>query len=138
MAWIGQAPHIFAGTLAGNVSLGRPGISPGDVADALDGMGLAHIRVRAPAAIGEGGAGLSGGETLRLALARVAATPRVGLILADEPTAHLDSATGSRIATSLLALARGRTLLVATHDPALAALMDRVVRLDASSLEAAA
>lgn len=138
MAWIGQTPHIFAGTLAGNVSLGRPGISSGDVADALGAMGLAHIRDRTPAAIGESGAGLSGGEALRLALARVAATPEAGLILADEPTAHLDSATASGIAASLLALARGRTLLVATHDPALAALMDRVVRLEASSLEAAA
>ncbi len=138
MAWIGQTPHIFAGTLASNVSLGRPGISSGDVADALGAMGLAHIRDRTPAAIGESGAGLSGGEALRLALARVAATPEAGLILADEPTAHLDSATASGIAASLLALARGRTLLVATHDPALAALMDRVVRLEASSLEAAA
>lgn len=138
MAWIGQTPHIFAGTLAGNVSLGRPGISSDDVADALGAMELAHIRDRAPAAIGESGAGLSGGEALRLALARVAATPETGLILADEPTAHLDSATASGIAASLLTLAQGRTLLVATHDPALAALMGRVVRLDASSLEAAA
>jgi len=138
MAWIGQAPHIFAGTLATNVSLGRARMSPDDVAEALGVMGLAHIRDRAPTAIGEGGAGLSGGEALRLVLARVAATPDAALILADEPTAHLDSETGREIAASLLALARGKTLIVATHDPALAALMDRQIRLEIAPSEVAA
>ncbi|WP_315927113.1 thiol reductant ABC exporter subunit CydD [Mesorhizobium sp. SP-1A] len=138
MGWIGQAPHIFAGTLAANVSLGRPQVSAGDVADALGAMGLAHVRDRAAMAVGEAGAGLSGGETLRLALARVAATPDATLILADEPTAHLDSGTGREIIASLLELARGKTLIVATHDPALAARMDRVIRLESSPLERAA
>ena len=52
---------------------------------------------RGNAQIGEGGSGLSGGEVLRLALARAAADPDAGLILADEPTAHLDTMTANEI-----------------------------------------
>lgn len=139
MAWIGQRPHLFAGTLAGNVALGREGLGTDAVTRslrmaALDGLAGA----RSGALIGEGGAGLSGGEGLRLALARGAANPHAGLILADEPTAHLDAATAREITERLLAFAAGRTLLVATHDPVLAARMHRVIRLDPERLEGAA
>jgi ATP-binding cassette subfamily C protein CydD len=88
--------------------------------------------------IGEGGFGLSGGETLRLALARIAADPAVGLILADEPTAHLDAETAREITDNLLALAEGRTLIVATHDLTLARRMDRIICMSNVSLERAA
>ncbi|MEF3127407.1 thiol reductant ABC exporter subunit CydD [Rhizobium leguminosarum] len=132
MAWIGQKPHIFAGTIAGNIALGRPGILSGDVRDAL---GAARLRKVATAygnrPLGEGGVGLSGGEALRLAIARAACNPRLRIILADEPTAHLDAATAAEVAESLLSLSRGRTLIVATHDPLLAARMHRVMRVDA-------
>ena len=138
IAWIGQAPHIFAGTLASNISLGRPQIGPDKVHKTLDRMHLGHIRRRGTTAIGEGGTGLSGGEALRLALARAAVLPDATLVLADEPTAHLDSATAEDITTALLDFSRGRTLLVATHDPVLAARMDRIIRLDALPMEAAA
>lgn len=139
MAWIGQRPHLFAGTLAGNVALGRPEAGARGVTEALrmaalDGL----VAARPGAAVGEGGAGLSGGEGLRLALARGAANPQTGLILADEPTAHLDAGTAREITERLLAFAAGRTLLVATHDPMIAARMDRVVRLDLERLEGAA
>ncbi len=60
-----------------------------------------------------------------------AATPDADLILADEPTAHLDHGTAQDIIDALLALAPGKTLIVATHDPVLAARMDRVVTLSA-------
>ena len=61
----------------------------------------------------------------------------MGLILADEPTAHLDTATAAAVTETLLALAEGRTLLVATHDPLLAARMSRVVDLGGMALESA-
>lgn len=139
MAWIGQRPHLFAGTLAGNVTLGRDGLGREAVNEALRLAALGNLAAARPgASIGEGGAGLSGGESLRLALARGAANPCAGLILADEPTAHLDAATAGEITDRLLAFAAGRTLVVATHDPVLAARMNRVVRFDLDRLAGAA
>ena len=75
---------------------------------------------------------------MRLALARIAVHPQADLLLVDEPTAHLDTETARRVADALLALARGRTMIVATHDPALAARLDRVVQLGADAAEKAA
>ncbi|MGE8941960.1 thiol reductant ABC exporter subunit CydD [Leptospira interrogans] len=139
IAWIGQHPHVFPGTLAQNVTLGRADVSPAVVRQALRRAGLGDVAERrGPALVGENGLGLSGGEASRLALARVAAMPAVGLVLADEPTAHLDTATAQSIADALIAVSRGRTLIVATHDPVLAARMDRIVQLAPAVLEDAA
>jgi len=73
---------------------------------------------------------LSGGEQQRAALARAVALDP-GLLLADEPTGNLDSATGAQIIELLLALKRrrGSTLVLVTHDQALAGRADRVVKL---------
>ncbi|HEY0200304.1 MAG TPA: ABC transporter ATP-binding protein, partial [Burkholderiaceae bacterium] len=135
MAWVGQKPHVFSGSLRSNVMLGRPGISAQALEQAL---GLAALQDlahdRADVVLGEGGVGLSGGEALRLALARAACAEQAGLLLADEPTAHLDSQTAQEVMHGLLALAQGRTLIVATHDPLLAAQMDRVLPIDFTAL----
>ncbi|MBB2753042.1 UNVERIFIED_ORG: ATP-binding cassette subfamily C protein CydD [Rhizobium aethiopicum] len=135
MAWIGQRPHIFAGTVAGNIALGRPGVLRTDVADALDAARLGRVaEAYGGRPLGEGGIGFSGGEALRLAIARAACNSHLGIILADEPTAHLDAATAAEVTESLLSLARGRTLIVATHDPLLAARMHRTIRIDADMM----
>ncbi|MBB3463327.1 thiol reductant ABC exporter subunit CydD [Rhizobium sp. BK377] len=139
MAWIGQKPHIFAGTVAGNIALGRPGIRKTEISKALDLAklgGVAKAYQHSP--LGEGGIGLSGGEALRLAIARAACDPDIRIILADEPTAHLDADTAAGITESLLALAKERTLIVATHDPLLASRMHRTIRLDTERLQEAA
>ncbi|TCL72263.1 thiol reductant ABC exporter subunit CydD [Rhizobium sp. BK251] len=138
MAWIGQHPHIFGGSISANIRLGRVDIGGTEIVDALKLARLEHVAETYGAMpIGEGGKGISGGEALRLAIARAAAGGTPGVILADEPTAHLDAQTAEDITESLLALAHGRTLIVATHDPRLAARMQRVIRLDDIRMEAA-
>jgi lipoprotein-releasing system ATP-binding protein len=91
--------------------------------DLLSGFGLGARLRHAPGR-------LSGGEQQRVAIARALANaPR--LLLADEPTGNLDTGTADAVFAALLAAVRGRGLaaLVATHNPALAARMDRVVTL---------
>ena len=80
---------------------------------------------------------LSGGEQQRVALARALA-PRPSVIIADEPTGNLDEATGGAI-IELLFAARARsgsTLVLVTHDSALAARCDRTLRMRSGHLEA--
>ena len=139
MAWMGQRAHVFAAPVRDNIALGRPTVDDERVRQAittarLDTVAQAHPGI----SLGEGGTGLSGGEAARLALARLMAAPAADLLLADEPTAHLDSETADQVAESLVTLARGRTLIVATHDPRLAARMDRIVQLPSPAPETAA
>lgn len=136
MAWVGQKPHVFAGTVRRNVALERPGVTALAVTAAIRRAGLGGVEHAAPgASLGEGGTGLSGGEQVRLALARAAVAPQARLLLADEPTAHLDRDTAAGVIDALLELARGRTLIVATHDLALAARIGRAVRIGGDDAE---
>ena len=96
--------------------------------DLLARVGVAHRASHRPAT-------LSGGEQQRVALVRALANgPR--LLLADEPTGNLDPATSETVFATLMELVRstGLAALIATHNLALAARMDRVLRLDAGRL----
>ena len=89
-------------------------------------------RVRLSERAGHRPAALSGGEQQRVAFCRALANaPR--LLLADEPTGNLDPETSGRVFDVLMVLVRetGLAALIATHNPKLAARMDRTVRLDA-------
>jgi len=92
-----------------------------DAAARLDAVGLA---ARAAHLVEE----LSGGEQQRVAIARALVT-QPEILLADEPTAELDAAARSRILDLLFDAGSGRTLLIATHDPDVAARCHRTVRV---------
>jgi putative ABC transport system ATP-binding protein len=107
--------------------------TPLELAGRRDARARAHQELEAVGLAARAGhypAQLSGGEQQRVALARAAA-PRPALILADEPTGNLDSATGSTIIDLLFGLRDrdGATLVLVTHDPTLAARCDRVISL---------
>ena len=94
-----------------------------EAAKSLTSVGLAHRLTHYPGQ-------LSGGEQQRVAMARAfAGTPK--LLLADEPTGNLDSETGENVIDLLFELSRksGTTLLLITHDPAIASRSDRIVHL---------
>jgi putative ABC transport system ATP-binding protein len=110
-----------------------------NVATPLELLGTTDARERAAselAAVGLGDrlthypAQLSGGEQQRVAIAR-AMVSRPGLIFADEPTGNLDGVTSRRVADLLFdrRAATGATLVIITHDPALAARCDRIVEM---------
>lgn len=82
---------------------------------------------------------LSGGEQQRVALARAFA-PEPDVLFADEPTGNLDGATGERVIDQLFALRaeHGSTLVLVTHDEAVAGRCDRRLRMRAGSLEGGA
>jgi putative ABC transport system ATP-binding protein len=102
-------------------------------------LGFAEARRRADELLGAVGLSqrghhyptqLSGGEQQRVALARAFA-PRPALLLADEPTGNLDGATGRVVLDMLVAMRaeEGATLVLVTHDPAVAGLADRRIHL---------
>ncbi|WP_132909314.1 ABC transporter ATP-binding protein [Sphingomonas sp. BK235] len=105
----------------------------------LELQGADDARVRAEAELAAVGLGhrldhypaqLSGGEQQRVAIARALA-PRPSLVFADEPTGNLDAATGARVVDLLFERRRATdaSLVIITHDPALARRCDRVVEL---------
>jgi ATP-binding cassette subfamily C protein CydCD len=124
IAWVPQRPHLFAGTLADNVRLARPDADDAEVAAALNAAGAADF-ARPGDRVGEDGAGLSAGQRQRIALARAFLADRP-LVLLDEPTANLDGDTEAAVIAALRELARGRTVLMTAHRPALLPLADRV------------
>jgi len=133
VAWVPQRPTIFSGTLEDNVRLAAPDASATAVRRALVAAGLADLVAALPAGlatrVGEDGRPLSAGEAQRVALAR-AYVRDAPLLIADEPTAHLDAVTAAAVADALMELAAGRTLLLVTHRPQLAALADRALTID--------
>ncbi|MEV7541416.1 thiol reductant ABC exporter subunit CydD [Streptomyces sp. NPDC089915] len=140
IAWVPQRPHLFAGTIAENVRLARPGADDEAVETALRDAGAWEFVSALPRGtrtlLGEGGTGLSAGQRQRLALARAFLADRPVLLL-DEPTAALDGETEAAIVEAVRRLAAGRTVLLVVHRPALLAVADRVVSVGEGGEDAA-
>jgi ATP-binding cassette subfamily C protein CydC len=125
-----QRTELFQDTLRDNLRLANPEATDSQLHAALHAAGL-EADVRAMAAglntrLGEGGLGLSGGQSRRLALARLLLRP-VPLWLLDEPTEALDAAVAHDVLQRLAQHAGSRTVLIATHLRREAALADRLV-----------
>jgi thiol reductant ABC exporter CydD subunit len=140
-AWVPQRPHLFAGTIADNIRLGDPDADDDAVARAARAAGADGFVAALPdgyaTVLGDDGAGLSAGQRQRLALAR-AFLRDAPILLLDEPTAALDTATETAVVEAIRRLAAGRTVVLVAHRPALLSLADRVVDLGAVPVAAGA
>lgn len=104
----------------------EPGTDEGRVADLADRLDIGDVLDEFPAR-------LSSGQAQRASVLR-AMVNRPALILADEPTAHLDHESGFRVIRALRGGATGCTLVLASHDPEVLAMADRRVRLEDGAL----
>lgn len=138
LSYVPQEPHLFNGTLAENITLVFATDSysveeQAKIRQALEKVQLLAWAEQLPQGmmtlLGEGGQNLSQGQRKRLGLARAIYQQR-DLILLDEPTAALDSATRAEIIKVLWELAQGRTLLLVSHDEDLLALADNIILLE--------
>lgn len=127
-------PHVFATTVVENIRLARPQATDAEVAAALRTAHLGDWLDGLPAGLytwlGEGHAHVSGGERTRLAVARALLSDQSVLVL-DEPTANLDSATADAIAEEVLGLDGERIVVWISHGEVGRDRMDAVLDLGA-------
>ena len=134
-----QRTELFQDSLRDNLRLADSSADDARLWRALEAAGLAHD-IRATAAgldtrLGEGGLGLSGGQSRRLALARLLLRP-TDFWLLDEPTEALDTDIARDVLLRLAQHAGLRTVLIATHLRREASLADRLVRMEAGHIVA--
>lgn len=132
-----QKPTFFPGTVAENIGYGWPNATRADIEEAAARAGAdSFIRNLAngyDTQIGEGGALVSGGEAQRLAIAR-ALIGKPKLLILDEPTNHLDAEAVSRLMRRLTAEEDRPAILTISHDPAVVAFADIVLKLERRQL----
>ncbi|GAB3130031.1 thiol reductant ABC exporter subunit CydD [Glaciibacter psychrotolerans] len=131
LAWAGQRPGLFAGSIEDNLSLGDATRDPAFAATALAWAGASDLD---PATVlGVGGEGLSGGQAQRVAVARAfyrALAHDCAVVVLDEPSSALDSEAESALIAGARALAEtGRIVIVISHRPAFIAAADHLIRM---------
>ncbi|MFF3000739.1 ABC transporter ATP-binding protein [Streptomyces sp. NPDC057950] len=122
-----QRQWVFEGTLEDNVRFARPDASREEVQAAVTAAGLAHIPLERR--FGASTLDLSAGERQRIGLARVLLVDP-DILLLDNPTANLDAETEAALLETILKVRNGRTLIIASQQPAVARYVDRTVSLD--------
>jgi len=135
VGYVPQELLLFHDSIAANVSLGQPDLSPGDIERALRQAGAWAFVATLPDGIdhivGERGNALSGGQRQRISMAR-ALIHKPQLLILDEATSALDPVTEAEIIANVQALARrdGITVLSISHQPAWISAADKVVRVE--------
>jgi len=118
IAWIGQHPVLFHGTIKENILMGRPQASAEQIERAARHAKVLDFSMQLPEGldtlVGERGLGLSRGQAQRVALAR-AFLKDAPVLLLDEPTSGLDVENEALVVQSLIELSQGRTVLMLTH-----------------------
>lgn len=133
VAMVHQEPFIFSGTVRENIALGNPGASMEEIVAAAKAAKIHDFIMTLPkgydTVIGERGVTLSGGQRQRIAIARaLVKNPRI--LLLDDPVSNLDAETEAALVRDLRDVLRGRTALIVSQRPSLAALADRVVVME--------
>ena len=135
---IGQHPYVHTGTIADNLRLAAPEADEKALQKAVESVSMNDFLLELSNGLNTQlearGYGLSGGQLQRVALARLFLR-NPSIILLDEPTANMDSETRDLVMDNLLDFAQDRSLLIVTHDPAVAQRADMVWRLNNQSLE---
>ena len=134
---VSQEPVLFSGTIAENISYGKPGATLMEILDAGRAANAHQFIMAKPdgydTQIGERGAGLSGGERQRIAIARaILHDPRV--LILDEATSSVDVETEKQIQESIAALTKGRTTFAIAHRLSTLRNADRLVVLEAGRI----
>lgn len=137
LAWCPQEAHVFRSTVRGNLALARPSLpSDAEMFEALRAAGLGEWADAAGLDrwVGDHGTEVSGGQRQRLAVARTLLTG-AGVIVLDEPTAHLDDETARDLIDDLRRSLVERTVVMVTHDRRLIDVGDTVVDLGRNAPE---
>lgn len=129
VSWVSSDVYVPSGSLAGAIAWNRPDVPPAELVRAARLAGLLDdpfLPDGLSTRLRESGENLSGGQRMRLAVARAFLAD--GVVIADEPTAKLDAASAARVRRGLMAAARHRLVVVATHD-------EELIRLAAGRLD---
>ncbi len=137
LAWVGQQPVLFYGSLRDNIRLGRPEADDAAIRAAASAAKVLEFADRMPGGldtpVGEKGHRLSRGQAQRVALAR-AFLADAPLLLLDEPTAGLDATNERLVVAAIDTLSHGRSVVMVTHRMANVQETDRVLTLSGGGI----
>ena len=141
VAWVPQQPHLFAGSVAENIALGRADAGPDAIRRAARLAGAAEFIEALPggyrSTLGERALQLSAGQRQKIALAR-AFLRDAPVLLLDEPAAHLDPASARQVADAIETTLSDRTVVLVSHGASFSALASRVIAVDGGKLDSPA